>query len=128
MTLLLDTHVFLWWINGEPIPPRARDLLEAREQEVLFSAASAWEMTIKASTGKLILPEPVAVFVQKNLALNRFRWLGIEPSALAVLQGLEFHHRDPFDRLLIAQAISLGCPLLSADPLFTQYPVECIWK
>jgi len=128
MTVLLDTHVFLWWVNGEPIPARARDLLAAREQEVLFSAASAWEMTIKASIGKLTLPEPVAVFVQKNLALNRFRWLGIEPAALAVLQDLEFHHRDPFDRLLIAQAIALGCSLLSADPLFKEYPVECIWK
>jgi PIN domain nuclease of toxin-antitoxin system len=128
MTLLLDTHVFLWWVNGEPIPPRATSLLAAREQEVLFSAASAWEMTIKASIGKLTLPEPVAAFVQKNLARNRFRWLPVEPAALAVLQDLEFNHRDPFDRLLIAQAIALGCPLLSADPLFSAYPVECIWK
>ncbi len=128
MTLLLDTHVFLWWVNGDPIPPRAKSLLAAREHEVLFSAASAWEMTIKASIGKLTLPEPVAAFIQKNLARNRFRWLPVEPAALAVLQDLEFTHRDPFDRLLIAQAIALGCPLLSADPLFNAYPVECIWK
>jgi len=62
------------------------------------------------------------------LALNEFRWIGIEPAALSVLQDLKFHHRDPFDRLLIAQAIALGCPILSADPLFRSYPVECIWQ
>jgi hypothetical protein len=65
-------------------------------------------MTIKASIGKLALPEPVVGFVQKNLALNGFRWIGIEPAALSVLQDLKFHHRDPFDRLLISQAIALG--------------------
>jgi PIN domain nuclease of toxin-antitoxin system len=85
-------------------------------------------MTIKASIGKLTLPEPVMGFVQKNLVLNGFRWIGIEPAALAVLQDLHFHHRDPFDRLLISQAIALGCPLLSADPAFGSYPVECIWQ
>ena len=116
MTLLLDTHVFLWWVNGEPIPSRAADLLSAREHDILFSAARAWEMTIKASIDKLALPEPVVGFVQKNLALNGFRWIGIEPAALSVLQDLKFHHRDRFDRLLISQAIALGCPLLSADP------------
>jgi PIN domain nuclease of toxin-antitoxin system len=128
MTLLLDTHVFLWWVNGAPISARAAEYLAAREHEILFSAASAWEMTIKASIGKLTVPEPVATFVQKNLALNGFRWFGIEPEALSVLQGLHYHHRDPFDRLLIAQAIALGCPLLSADPLFHFYPVQCIWQ
>lgn len=85
-------------------------------------------MTIKASIGKLALPESVVGFVQKNLALNGFRWIGIEPAALSVLQDLKFHHRDPFDRLLISQAIALGCPLLSADTLFRSYPVECIWQ
>ena len=128
MTLLLDTHAFLWWVNGEPIPSRAAGLLSAREHDILFSAASAWEMTIKASIGKLTLPEPVIGFVQKNLVLNGFRWIGIEPAALSVLQDLHFHHRDPFDRLLISQAIALGCPLLSADPMFSSYPVECIWQ
>jgi PIN domain nuclease of toxin-antitoxin system len=84
MILLLDTLVSLWWVNGEPIPSRAVDLLSAREHDIPFGATTAWEMTIKASMGKLTLPEPVVSFVKKSLALNGFRWVPIEPAELSV--------------------------------------------
>lgn len=127
MNLLLDTHVFLWWIDGDPIPTPAFEAIRNPQNTVWFSAASAWEMTIKASLGKLSLPDRTARFVELHRQKNKFGWLPIEPSALDILQDLPFHHRDPFDRLLIAQAISLGYTLVSADGEFEQYGVQRIW-
>ena len=127
MNLLLDTHTFLWWINGDPMPLSVTQALGSAENRVWLSAASAWEITIKASLGKLRLPGRVATFVEQQRLQNQFDWLPVEMSALDILQDLPFHHRDPFDRLLIAQAMALACPILSDDGAFDAYPVKRIW-
>jgi len=128
MNLLLDTHVFLWWIDGDPIPLLATEAIRNPENEVWLSAASAWEITIKASLGKLRLPDRAARFVETQRQFNAFGWLPVDVAALDTLQDFPFHHRDPFDRLLIAQAISLGYTLVSADSAFEHYPVKKIWS
>lgn len=127
MNLLLDTHAFLWWIDGDSIPVMADAAIRNPDNTVWLSAASAWEIAIKASLGKLRLPDRAARFIEQHRQINAFNWLPIEPAALDILQDLPFHHRDPFDRLLIAQAISLGHTLISADQSFASYPVQRIW-
>jgi len=128
VNLLLDTHAFLWWIDGGAIPTPTVEAIRDPNNSVWLSAASAWEMTIKAGLGKLRLPGRAARFIEQQRQLNGFNWLPIEPGALDILQDLPFHHRDPFDRLLIAQAISLGHTLISADPAFADYPVQRLWS
>ncbi|MER2527009.1 MAG: type II toxin-antitoxin system VapC family toxin [Candidatus Competibacter denitrificans] len=128
MNLLLDTHAFLWWVNGDALPPLATAAICNPENAVWLSAASAWEITIKASLGKLRLTDRVARFIETQLRQNAFNWLPIDTAALDILQDLPFHHRDPFDRLLIAQAISQGYSLVSADRAFDQYPVKKLWS
>ena len=127
MSFLLDTHTFLWWINGDALPPSVSQVLGNAGNTVWLSAVSAWEITIKASLGKLRLPGRVAWFVEQQRLQNQFDWLPVEPAALDILQDLPFHHRDPFDRLLIAQALQLACPILSIDGAFDAYPVKRIW-
>jgi PIN domain nuclease of toxin-antitoxin system len=127
VNLLLDTHVFLWWIDGAPIPHPAAEALRDPENEVWLSAASAWEITIKVSLGKLRLPDRAARFIEEQRRINAFGWLPIEPAALDILQDLPFHHRDPFDRLLIAQALAAGHTLVSADSALDAYPVRKLW-
>lgn len=128
MNLLLDTHAFLWWVDGVSLPPVALDAVRDPSNTVWLSAASVWEITIKASLGKLKLPDRAVRFVEHHRKLNRFSWLPVEPEALDILQDLPLHHRDPFDRLLIAQAISLQHTLISADNVFANYSVPRIWS
>ena len=128
MNLLLDTHAFLWWVNGDALPPLATAAIRNPENAVWLSAASAWELTIEASLGKLRLTDRVARFVETQLQQNAFGWLPIDATALDILQDLPFHHRDPFDRLLIAQAISQNYSLISAGRVFDQYPVKKLWS
>lgn len=128
MNLLLDTHVFLWWIDDDPIPWPAAEAIRIPENTVWLSAASAWEITIKASIGKLRLPDRAARFVESQRQRNAFSWLPVNVAALDILQDLPFHHRDPFDRMLIAQAISSGFTLFSADSVFDHYPVKKLWS
>lgn len=128
MNLLLDTHAFLWWINGDPVPSLATTAIRNPDNAVWLSAASAWEITIKVSLGKLRVADRVARFIEMQLRQNAFHWLPIDVAALDLLQDLPFHHRDPFDRLLIAQAISQGYSLISADRAFDQYPVKKLWS
>jgi PIN domain nuclease of toxin-antitoxin system len=128
VNLLLDTHVFLWWVAGEPLPVAANEAIRNPDHTVWLSAASAWEITIKVNLGKLRLPDRAARFIEEQCRLNTFSWLPIEAAALDILQDLPFHHRDPFDRLLIAQAISLGHTLVSADQAFADYPVRRLWS
>lgn len=128
MNLLLDTHVFLWWIDGDPIPARATEAIRNPANSVWLSVASVWEITIKASLGKLRLPDRAARFVEEQRQRNSIGWLPVDVAALDILQDLPFHHRDPFDRLLIAQAISNGYAIVSADDAFAQYPVENLWS
>ena len=127
MNLLLDTHAFLWWIAGDAIPERAVSAIQNESNVVWLSAASAWEIAIKASIGKLRFPARASQFIEQQRLLNRFNWLPIEIGALDVLADLPLHHKDPFDRLLIAQAISLDLHLITADQAFASYDVKHFW-
>jgi PIN domain nuclease of toxin-antitoxin system len=126
--VLLDTHAFLWWIDGgERLSSRARRVISDPANDCLLSIASAWEMAIKVSLEKLALPAPLDPFLSDQLAANRFRALGIELRHVAKVAVLPFHHRDPFDRLLVAQALTEGLPIVSADPIFRRYGVKRLW-
>ena len=128
MRLLLDTYAFLWWIFDDPrLSPTARDLIADPAAEILFSAVSAWEVAIKARTGRLDIPADVPAFVQDQVRRNRFTVLPITlPHALRV-HALPDHHRDPFDRLLVAQAQVEAVPLLSRDAQLMGYDVDLRW-
>jgi PIN domain nuclease of toxin-antitoxin system len=125
---ILDTHAFLWWVLDVPrLSPAARSMLADGANEFLFSTASAYELTIKAQGGRLTLPEPADTYVPSRLAANAFEAIPIE-LAHAVRAGmLPVIHRDPFDRMLVAQAQVEGLPILTADPAISRYDVETIW-
>jgi PIN domain nuclease of toxin-antitoxin system len=128
MSLLLDTHSFLWFIMGSlRLSGNARALIEDDAHDKLLSTASLWEMAIKLSLGRLILAEPFGVLIPQQLRVSGIEILTIDIDHLAVLTTLPFHHRDPFDRLIIAQAIVEQCPIVSVDPAFDAYPVERLW-
>jgi PIN domain nuclease of toxin-antitoxin system len=126
--LLLDTHSFLWFINGSPqISTNARTLIEDASNQPLLSAASLWEMAIKLSLGKLSLAQPFEVLIPQQMRLNGIKLLGIEIEHTAAVSRLPFHHRDPFDRLLIAQAMVEQMPIVSADTAFDTYSIKRLW-
>ena len=128
MRLLLDTHAFLWFILDDPkLSETAKDLISDGENAVEISPASYWEIAIKISLGKYALPEPYGSFMERELATNHFGILPIEPKHTAILTELPFHHRDPFDRLLVAQAICERIPLVSVDPALDAYAVPRLW-
>ena|SRR5205085_11445779 len=127
MKLLLDTHTFLWFIDDNPrLSPRAKALLES-DADSLLSVGSLWEISIKASIGKLTLAQPFDIFVPQQLADNDIEILPISLAHLGFVSTLPFHHRDPFDRLLIAQAMIEQVPIISADTVFDAYSVERLW-
>lgn len=106
MRLLLDTHSFLWFIGGNTsLSPTARMLIEDANNQPMLSMASLWEMAIKLSIGKLSLGQPFETLIPKQMQLNGIELLQIEMAHVVVVAQLPFHHRDPFDRLLIAQAM-----------------------
>lgn len=124
--LLLDTHVFLW-LQGEP--ERLGDHLQVVEDpatDLLFSAASSWEITIKHGLGKLSLPEPPHEYVPERIRLGGLIGLPIEHSHALAVASLPPLHRDPFDRLIVAQAMLLEVPVITADPAIVQYGIETI--
>lgn len=128
MRLLLDTHAFLWWVDDAPqLSRRARTAIATAGNECLVSLASCWEMAIKASLGKLDLPAPMDRFIPEQLAANRFQQLAIDFRHVARVAGMPFHHRDPFDRLLAAQALEEDLTLVSNDPVFRRYKVRRLW-
>jgi PIN domain nuclease of toxin-antitoxin system len=106
---------------------KARKLIEDIGNEKLLSVASLWEMAIKISLGKLSFEEPFAVLIPRQLRLNGIELLNIKTEHVATIAILPFHHRDPFDRLLIAQCMVESIPILSADVNFESYPVERLW-
>jgi PIN domain nuclease of toxin-antitoxin system len=128
MTLLLDTHVLLWIAFGDPrLSQKARALIEDPEQRILVSAVSAWEIIIKHGAGKLPLQkDPELVFLDE-VRENAFEVLPIELTHVLRAAKLEAIHKDPFDRLLIAQALSEGLVLLTDDGLIQQYNVATQW-
>lgn len=128
MKALLDTHVFLWWITGDPrLSARAREVIGNGENEIFLSAASGWEMAIKAKLGKLHLPGDPVSFVAEQMAANGFDGLPVQMSHALSVYTLPPYHHDPFDRLLVVQAKLENLRLLTADPQITRYPVEIIW-
>jgi PIN domain nuclease of toxin-antitoxin system len=128
MRLLLDTHAFLWFVLNDPqLSPTARAVIEDEQAEVLVSPASYWEIAIKISLGKYALTVPYETFWQRGIADNGFVVLPIEVRHTAALISLPFHHRDPFDRLLVAQAMVEDIPLVSAEKGLDAYPVRRVW-
>ena len=128
MTLLLDTHTLLWFLtNDTSLSGRARAAIEDPANVSHVSAATLWEVAIKFALGKLKLPAPYADIFPRQLELNGFVLLPISPAHCVALLGLPFHHRDPFDRLLLAQAKAEGMTLVTDDGQFGPYGVPLLW-
>jgi PIN domain nuclease of toxin-antitoxin system len=124
--ILIDTHVFLWGLTAEGrLSQNVRSLLPVAD--VWMSVASIWEIITKVQVGKLTLPIPVGPFLIAKLASNGVSVLPITLDHVLKIESLELHHRDPFDRVLIAQSIEEKLPLVTADPHFERYPIEVIW-
>jgi len=127
--LLLDTHAFLWFIGGDTaLSPYARQLIEDRTNERLLSIASFWEMAIKASLGRLTLTLSFADLVAEHVHGNVIELFEILPPHLDVLTTLPFYHKDPFDRMLIAQSQAENMPILSRDSAFDDYAIRRLWS
>lgn len=125
---LLDTHTFLWFIAGDPkLSAVARTFIEDDANDKILSIASPWEIAIKASRRKLPLAEPFHVLIPREISGNGFDLLPITLDHLAVLSTLPFHHTDPFDRLIIAQAIVERIPIIGKDSAFDAYAIRRIW-
>ncbi|RPI75902.1 MAG: type II toxin-antitoxin system VapC family toxin [Desulfobacteraceae bacterium] len=128
MQALLDTSSFLWFItDNEKISDNARTFLADLDNDLILSIASLWEMAIKISINKLVLMQPFAQLIPDQLQKNRIRLLPIETKHLSILLTLPFHHRDPFDRLIMSQAIAEEIPLIGSDAIFQKYNVKLIW-
>ncbi|MFY9301943.1 MAG: type II toxin-antitoxin system VapC family toxin [Atribacterales bacterium] len=128
MKALLDTHVFLWWITDDQrLSSRVREIIADGTNEILFSAASGWEIAIKTRLGRLQLPDDPKIFIPEQLELNAIEVLPVQIGHALHVYQLPSHHRDPFDHLLIAQAQLEKLPILTADPQISRYPVEVIW-
>jgi PIN domain nuclease of toxin-antitoxin system len=126
LAVLLDTHTFLWWCEDAPsLSKKARRIIS--KEDCLLSLASLWEISIKMSLGKMKLPGGFDRYVPEQMALNGFTQLAIGFRHIAGCGRLPWHHRDPFDRLLIAQAIEEEVAVISRDTIFEQYGVTRIW-
>lgn len=128
MTYLLDTGVWLWSV-GEPsrISRKAREVMADISHDVFLSAVTSWEVAIKAASGKLHLPEPPDLYIPQRMASQGLRPLAVSNLHALAVFSLPAHHRDPFDRLLIAQAKVEDMTLISADRMFDRYPVQLLW-
>ena len=130
MNLLLDTHPFLWFAGraqAANLPPATKDVLEDKANDVFLSFASVWELTIKVSMRKLAIKESVKALVEFHLTNNAINSLPIALIHLDRLEAMPFHHKDPFDRLLIAQAQAENFTLVSTDTTFDLYGIRRIW-
>ncbi len=128
MRALLDTHTFLWWISDDQrLSEKARAIIADGNNELFFSAASGWEISIKTGLGRLEIPDNLERFIADQLSRNAIAALPIYLSHTLHTRTLPDHHRDPFDRILISQAILEKMPLLSADPQIARYSVEVVW-
>jgi PIN domain nuclease of toxin-antitoxin system len=128
MRLLLDTHAFLWFVLGDAqLRSTARSYIPDSAHAKLISPASYWEIAIKVSLGKYRLNASYELCMQRGIEGNGFEILPIEPKHTVALTALPFHHRDPFDRLLIAQAMVEQVPIVSRDTAFHAYPITRLW-
>ena len=127
MRLLLDTHVFIWWADQQgSLSATALSALKDEANELLLSVASVWEMQIKVQLGKLKVSMPLQELVESQVETNELKILPVELAHVLALDALPFHHKDPFDRLLIAQSIQEDVTLISADPAFPAYSVKLL--
>jgi PIN domain nuclease of toxin-antitoxin system len=127
MTYLLDTHMLLWFTMGDrKLSRKAKSILRDESNTILLSAASVWEMAIKISLGKLILSMPLKEYLREHVQGNNITILDIAVTHLLHTGMLPFIHRDPFDRLIISQAIIEDIPIITADQHFKKYPVVCM--
>ncbi len=128
MKALLDTHTFLWWnVNSDLLSQTAHEIIQSGEVEIYLTAASVWEMSIKAHKGHLILPDTPEKFVVDSLAYYHFFTLPVRINHASRVFSLPDHHQDPFDRLLVAQCQVEDMTLLSADKIFRKYDLNVIW-
>ncbi len=127
MKLLLDTQVWLWWVTEpERMPPAVHTALEA-DHELLWSAVCVWEIAVKHASGKLSLPDAPDRFVRTRMLAVGAQRLPITHDHALQVAALPPHHRDPFDRLLVAQAQVEGLTLVTGDPALSRYDVDILW-
>jgi PIN domain nuclease of toxin-antitoxin system len=128
MRLLLDTHAFLWFILNDPkLSPSASALIADPNNRITVSPASYWEIAIKIGLGKYTLGVPFETFMEQQITVNQFEVLHITVRHAAGVSALPPHHRDPFDRLLVAQALAEQIPIVSADAVLDAYSVTRLW-
>lgn len=128
MKLLLDTHTFIWW-DSDPtqLSERVLDICRDSNNTLLLSIATVWEIQIKSQLGKLKLKLPLTELIENQQRINGFQLLSIDLNHVLELEELPLHHKDPFDRLLIAQSNIEEAILLSKDSVFSAYSVQTIW-
>ena len=127
MKFLLDTHTFLWFVNDNPkLSARLKDLIEDENNVSYLSIASLWEMSIKYNLGKLTLAPDYEEFIEEEVVKSSINLLNIELEHLKINATLPFHHRDPFDRLIIAQSLAEELPIITVDSAFDKYSVTLI--
>jgi PIN domain nuclease of toxin-antitoxin system len=127
MKCLVDTHAFLWFMAGDARLSRpARRAIEADDSEWCLSAASVWELAIKSSLGRLTLPAPASEYIAEKVQ-NGLRVLPVDWPHAAAVERLPIHHRDPFDRLLVAQAQLEHLSIVTKDSIFRRYGVRVVW-
>ena len=128
MKLLLDTHAFLWFISGDAaLSGQARALIEDETNDKLVSIGSLWEIAIKNNIGKLPLAKPFGQLIPEQLQRGGFEVLGLTVEHTAKLAQLPLHHRDPFDRMLVAQCLAENLPLVSSDDALDAYGIKRLW-
>lgn len=128
MKLLLDTHAFIWW-DSEPaqLSPQALALCQDRQNALVLSVVSIWEMQIKLQLGKMKLALPLKEIIESQQQTNSLEILPVTLAHVLALEKLPAHHKDPFDRLLVAQAMIEGAVLVSGDPNIAKYPIQVVW-
>jgi PIN domain nuclease of toxin-antitoxin system len=127
MNLLLDTHTFLWFVNDDPrLSSHLKDLIENENNISYLSIASIWEMSIKYNLGKLTLDPSYEEFVEQEIITSSINLLNIELEHLKINTTLPFHHRDPFDRIIIAQSMAENIPVITVDSVFNKYSIILI--
>lgn len=128
MKLLLDTHTLLWFLEDSPrLGATARMAIEDSANDIFVSVASLWEIAIKISLGRLATNKPIDIWIPTELAANDIDLLSISIDHIIQVASLPFHHRDPFDRLLIAQSIVEAMPIVGADAAFDRYGINRLW-
>ncbi|MFO7883209.1 MAG: type II toxin-antitoxin system VapC family toxin [Desulfobacteraceae bacterium] len=128
MKLLLDTHTFIWWSDKpENLSERVLDVCQNSENSLILSMVSIWEMQIKIQIGKMRLTHPLSYLIDNQQNINNLQILPVTLGHIYMLDNLPMHHRDPFDRLLICQAVEEKLFLVSKDSVFSDYSVNLYW-